>query len=550
MSSVVENTSDEDSPSTTSSTDETWDEKDTNSKKPIVKNCQECGKTFKFRRHFEKHVEGHKRNNCQYCDELISSRKELVRHLAEMHGVKLQEPGYQCKFCDKRFIKAVTLYNHYTKHADGQSVCTLCGEFFECEKEFALHKEEHAKERPWSCELCNESFSRRQQYLVHMKGHEKYQCNECGENFSSKKKFAEHNSKVHQVKIADSQCICSVCGLSFARPILLQQHFRIHTGEKPLACKDCKKLFRTPKSYRKHLKTDAHLRVSRGEAAPREVACDQCDKRFASREAALRHRGRTHGAAPLFACEACGREFGSRSNLERHRLLHAGAAAPRTFVCDRCGLRFRTASALQDHAARHSEGRPFLCGDCGKAFKSRGVLRRHAAAHSEGRPFACGDCGRTYKQASHLRRHRDAAHGGGVASKKKLVTVLPQTVDPESIPTQPEVVGFHGDVLRAVEVSYDLDPYPIQESSARLYDLVDPGAPLVLSSEIPVCDAATYATLEKFLQPPIVGQADGMVIHDMASVHLSAVVEQPPLPVLSEYVPQHFNYLSVTSADL
>ena len=134
----------------------------------LIRQCTECPLTFMNRRHFLKHLEGHKRNSCHYCDAKPTTRKDLTLHMVQQHNLKLQKPKYQCQYCERCFVKQVTLFNHYNQHANGKFVCQGCGLFLDTKEEFEAHRERHEQERPWKCTRCATSFSRRQQYLVHM----------------------------------------------------------------------------------------------------------------------------------------------------------------------------------------------------------------------------------------------------------------------------------------------------------------------------------------------------------------------------------------------
>ena len=140
------------------------------SKKQIVLSlqCPECPQTFPNRRHFNTHVEGHRKNNCQSCDVRLTTRKELTLHMAKEHKIKLQSAKYQCQFCERCFVKQVTLFNHYNHHANGKFVCQGCGMFLDTKAELEAHKEKHELDRPWKCTRCATTFSRRQQYVIHM----------------------------------------------------------------------------------------------------------------------------------------------------------------------------------------------------------------------------------------------------------------------------------------------------------------------------------------------------------------------------------------------
>lgn len=129
--------------------------------------CTKCNKSFVYSRHLEKHLQGHERNDCQYCNDLFSSKKKLILHMREKHGKKILDTKHSCKFCEKSFTRREALYSHLRTHSNGQEVCISCGEFFADKEALIAHTKIH-EDSQFSCPLCHQTFSRQQQYSRHM----------------------------------------------------------------------------------------------------------------------------------------------------------------------------------------------------------------------------------------------------------------------------------------------------------------------------------------------------------------------------------------------
>lgn len=206
------------------------------------------------------------------------------------------------------------------------------------------------------------------------------QCHDCGETFKSKCKLRVHWKKIHVPK-------------SFVCPI-------------------CRRLFKTAKSYNKHMKStpgpcseladNMGVHVE-GEGVNRIFFCSQCDYKT-KKMLHMRTHLVTHSGQRLFQCDICNKTYTQRGSLKNHREgVHFKELS--SVGCHICGKTFNGRTRLYKHIRTHSDEN-FECDICYKSIKGKKSLQNHMLRHSGVKSYTCERCAASFFTMAELCNHR------------------------------------------------------------------------------------------------------------------------------------------------
>lgn len=325
--------------------------------------CKYCIKVFDTEFGRSVHTRSHKK--CRGCKREFPFPSSLKIHMARCRKLKMKaalstEP--QIPACDKEkwdtpkqdhviedeSAPSTDLDSTSSTKKNGSTKmfsCVHCNKTFNHNCHLREHERIHTGEKPFPCSMCPKKFRINQALKNHLMRRHKYQLNSkeskqdlawtepleepednSEEDFNFPSKYspggANCNTNSRKVKGPRWQTMgvrcfngfsCSLCKKLLMNKYKLIEHFRLHTGEKPISCQWCQKRFRTIGLLQAH---------ERRKHSRKNITCRQCGKDFPTQRVLARHMFDFHkdceSQIRKNVCQVCGKFFLTEGRLINH----------------------------------------------------------------------------------------------------------------------------------------------------------------------------------------------------------------------------------------
>ncbi|KAM6464485.1 zinc finger protein 142 isoform 2-T2 [Liasis olivaceus] len=342
-----------------------------------VYSCPVCKEKFKLSQTLKEHLKTHKTEPKQLscfqagCSYGTADRKEFMRHVREVHGIKAVECKYYA--CSLLFPSTEIMETHRKTH-------------------YAFH-----------CQQCDFICSNKHVFRKHKKqghpGNEELQCSFCPFATFNSVEFHDHVGKMHASEKIHQ---CTECGFATAHKRVLIRHMLLHTGEKPHKCQLCDFTCRDVSYLSKHMLTHSD---------DKNYMCTECGY-VTKWKHYLNVHMRKHTGDLRYQCNQCPYRCHRADQLSSHKLRHQG----KSLICEVCGFACKRKYELQKHMkSKHSQDYQiptFQCQYCSYQTKYKQALLNHEnCKHTKQREFCCALCTyRTFSNTS-LFFHKRKVHG-------------------------------------------------------------------------------------------------------------------------------------------
>ncbi|XP_038637698.1 zinc finger protein 91-like isoform X3 [Scyliorhinus canicula] len=358
--------------------------------------CEICGKKYKYKSSFWKHIEDHKN---YVVDGTISGQG-----WSQIAGSQMAEKqAHNSEQSIRKIIIDVQHHNLLPIRDDKQQMQTVNKGQIILDSDHKhmlyndpIHDPDLSIGLLNTCQLCGTSFSRKSGLVDHIQFvHQRYRphvCRVCDQKFRRPSELKRHIQRRHDNCSSDIQ-ISDVTSLERA--------YIVKNGPLGIPASQKRTTNVNEKAGNTLLKVLSHDEVKLIQGAANQVKI--CRAMLVKNKKALKKPKRMHN------CSLCGNKYLYYSILWKHKLMHGGQ---KKHVCLLCGSGFFRSKDLDIHfKSEHHQVFKFKCPHCEKGFNRPIDAQKHMIVrHTDLENFICRICNTNTETASELQNHIKKFH--------------------------------------------------------------------------------------------------------------------------------------------
>nr|CAI5856726.1 unnamed protein product [Callosobruchus analis] len=437
------------------------------SKIHVCTNCTyKAVSTSQLKRHMVKHSDN--RITIRYCNKTFLSKRSLDDHIIRTHPdfiASVSSQIHECTKCSYKTTLTKQLNIHMMKHPEGTFQCKYCNKTFVRKRSLddhivKIHPDFIASvsSKVQECSRCSYKTTITSSWKQHIRTgiHIIHRCIYCNKTFTCKQSLDDHIVKIHPDFIASVSGTvhkCTKCTYKTVSTTQLKRH--ITNNRITIECLYCNKTFTSKRSLDDHI-VKAHpdfiASVSRKVqecsrcsyktihtcALKRHIVakhpdiankCVYCNKTFVYKRSLDDHIVKKHPdfiasvSGTVHKCTKCTYKTVSKSQLKRHMVKHHDLADK----CTYCNKTFTTKESLEDHIVKaHPDFIAYVsrkvhkCTKCSYKTVQTSKLKRHMAKHPDVK-IRCIYCNKTFTSKLSLDDHIVKKHPDFIVSVSRKV---------------------------------------------------------------------------------------------------------------------------------